>query len=286
MTENIPNWLLAIDVDRTLLTSEYKLLPKVQAAVQHAREHRVTVALVTARAPRALDIVIGELGDIDYAVCFGGALSVVRNDGRWLSHESSAEETLHRDVCRELIDFCRSIGLSLALYGRDFVYVDELDGHLANEFKHTGDIYKVRDLQSIEERPFKFLAICNPGRVDKLDAVKARFDGRLSCAMSHANYLEIGPKGISKASGLAALGNRISIGPERTAAIGDGENDLPMFEYARISIAMGNAPQSVQGAATWVTLGNAEAGVAAAIERLSREIWHIPGPNYLVEESE
>ncbi|KSV72007.1 hypothetical protein N182_30060 [Sinorhizobium sp. GL2] len=193
---------------------------------------------------------------------------------------------MNRRICREVIDFCRLIGLSLAFYGREFVYVDELDSYLATEFKHTGDVYKVRDLQSVEERPFKFLAICSPGGVDKLDAVKARFHGRLSCAMSHATYLEIGPEGISKGTALAALGRDIRVGPDFTVAIGDGENDLPMFEYAHISIAMGNAPSSVRNAATWVTSGNSEAGVATAIERLSREIWQLPAPIYLAEASE
>lgn len=286
MSEDTRHWLLAIDVDRTLLTADYRLLPKVGTAVQHARNCGVTVALVTARGPRALDVVVRDLGNVDYAVCFGGALTAVRENEQWLSHKSSVERTLGHDLCREVIDFCRSIGLSLALYGREFVYVDELDGHLAYEFRHTGDVYKVRDLQSIEEGPFKFLAICSPGRVDKLDAVKARFHGRLSCAMSHATYLEIGPEGISKGTALAALGRDICVGPDFTVAIGDGENDLPMFEYAQISIAMGNAPASVRSAATWVTGGSSEAGVAAAIEKLSREMWQTPAPIYLAEASE
>jgi len=36
-------------------------------------------------------------------------------------------------------------------------------------------------------------------------------------------------------------------------AIGDGENDLDMMEFAGISVAMGNAVPSVKAAADYVT---------------------------------
>lgn len=46
------------------------------------------------------------------------------------------------------------------------------------------------------------------------------------------------PKGISKAEGLRALGKYLGIGPEETAAVGDGINDYPMFAYAGCSIGI------------------------------------------------
>lgn len=46
------------------------------------------------------------------------------------------------------------------------------------------------------------------------------------------------PKGISKAEGLRALGKYLGIGPEETAAVGDGINDYPMFAYAGYSIGI------------------------------------------------
>ena len=51
------------------------------------------------------------------------------------------------------------------------------------------------------------------------------------------------------------------------AAIGDGGNDIAMFERSGLSIAMGNASPEVQQAADFVTTSNSEDGFARAIER-------------------
>lgn len=54
----------------------------------------------------------------------------------------------------------------------------------------------------------------------------------------HIDCYDIVPKGISKSEGLRALGRRLGIAPEETAAIGDGVNDYPMFAYAGTSIGI------------------------------------------------
>ena len=51
------------------------------------------------------------------------------------------------------------------------------------------------------------------------------------------------PEGITKKKGLEYLGNLLSVRPEETAAAGDGSNDLPMFEYAGLSIGVGEKVQ-------------------------------------------
>ena len=52
-------------------------------------------------------------------------------------------------------------------------------------------------------------------------------------------------------------------------AIGDAENDVGMLELAGTSVAMGNAPASVQAVADHVTASNApgDDGAARALER-------------------
>ena len=51
------------------------------------------------------------------------------------------------------------------------------------------------------------------------------------------------------------------------AVIGDGGNDVAMFERSGLSIAMGNASPEVRRAADFVTDSNSEEGFANAIER-------------------
>jgi hypothetical protein len=51
-------------------------------------------------------------------------------------------------------------------------------------------------------------------------------------------------------------------------AIGDGHNDIAMFERSGFRIAMGNASPDVQRAADFVTGSNSEDGFAQAVEQL------------------
>ena len=54
----------------------------------------------------------------------------------------------------------------------------------------------------------------------------------------HCDCFDIMPNGITKKSGLERLGKLLDIAPEETAAVGDGVNDYPMFEYAGLSLGI------------------------------------------------
>ena len=54
----------------------------------------------------------------------------------------------------------------------------------------------------------------------------------------HVDTFDIVPNGISKFDGIKRLGELLSIPAEETAAIGDGVNDYPMFDYAGIRVGV------------------------------------------------
>jgi hydroxymethylpyrimidine pyrophosphatase-like HAD family hydrolase len=55
------------------------------------------------------------------------------------------------------------------------------------------------------------------------------------------------------------------VDPASVLAIGDGANDVAMFEVAGTGVAMGNAAPEVQSAATFVTGRSADGGWASAL---------------------
>lgn len=70
---------------------------------------------------------------------------------------------------------------------------------------------------------------------------------------SSHNNVELVGKNVSKASGIQILLDHYHLSPEDAMAVGDGENDLPMFRFAGHSAAMKNAPEHVKAQAEWVT---------------------------------
>ena len=56
----------------------------------------------------------------------------------------------------------------------------------------------------------------------------------------HCDSFDIVPSCISKANGLAFLAKHLGLDAKDFVAVGDGVNDLPMFGYADVSLAIGN----------------------------------------------
>lgn len=61
---------------------------------------------------------------------------------------------------------------------------------------------------------------------------------RNTSVYEHIDSFDITPKGINKAEGMKYLCQMLGILPEETVAVGDGENDVPMFEIAGFSIGI------------------------------------------------
>lgn len=87
--------------------------------------------------------------------------------------------------------------------------------------------------------------------------------------MRHPTYVEVAQKGFSKAAAIQLAEREMGISHALTVAIGDSSNDCEMLSYAAMSVAMGNAPDSVKKLSTYVTDTCENDGVARAIEMLT-----------------
>jgi hydroxymethylpyrimidine pyrophosphatase-like HAD family hydrolase len=102
----------------------------------------------------------------------------------------------------------------------------------------------------------------------RLEAWRGRLDWSWALAFDGKPLLTITAAGVDKGRGLLVLAASLGMEPREVAAFGDSEVDLPMLAVAGVSVAMGNAPQHLQDAASFVT-GTADTdGFAAAVERI------------------
>ena len=106
--------------------------------------------------------------------------------------------------------------------------------------------------------------IANPRLIGSHGAALA---GQVSVARSQPYYLDITHPLANKGVALTELANLLAIPPREIAVIGDGGNDIAMFERSGFSIAMGNASPLVRQAADFLTDSNHDEGFANAIER-------------------
>jgi len=79
----------------------------------------------------------------------------------------------------------------------------------------------------------------------------------------------INSRGIDKGSGFETVMKMLSIQKDDVIAIGDSETDLPLFQIAKTSIALGNASDRVKSQATLEVSGNSGDGLIEALDNLS-----------------
>lgn len=95
--------------------------------------------------------------------------------------------------------------------------------------------------------------------------------GKFSLSNSDPYNIEVNAVGANKATGLETVVRYIGIQSAEVAAMGDSLNDIPMFEWAGLSVAMGNAQEPVKKVAQHITLTCEEDAVSHMIEQILSE---------------
>ncbi len=82
---------------------------------------------------------------------------------------------------------------------------------------------------------------------------------------SEKTLFEILPKGIGKGTAIEKLTQYLNLDINKTVAIGDYNNDISMFNVAKIGIAVSNACKEAKEAADYITVSNEENAIAKVI---------------------
>src|SRR5690606_35131235 len=90
----------------------------------------------------------------------------------------------------------------------------------------------------------------------------------VSYAVGWTAWLDLSPKGVSKATALEAVRRELGVQPHRTVALGAGRNDVEMLRWAARGVAMGHADEVTRAAADEVTGTSEEGGALALLEDL------------------
>ncbi|HEU4566552.1 MAG TPA: HAD family hydrolase [Marmoricola sp.] len=80
-------------------------------------------------------------------------------------------------------------------------------------------------------------------------------------------WLDLAPEGVTKASGLQMVCDKLGVEAGDVLAIGDGRNDIELLRWAGRGVAMGQAPDSVKEASDDVAAPVTEDGAAQELWR-------------------
>ncbi len=230
------------DVDGTLVTNEKQLTDRTRAAVAAIRKAGLPFSIISSRPPRGIAPLMKAL-DIDRpSAGFNGGVIVASDLSVLQQHFISPQSA------RRTVDFLTGRGIDTWVFsGQDWLLRNREGPHVEHETHTVG---------------FPPIAVADFGKaLDRAAKIVA------TVVRSQLYYLDTTDRLANKGLGLLELAKLVGVPPTEIAVIGDGGNDVTMFEQAGLSIAMGNAQPAVKEKANFVTASNGEDGFAMAVER-------------------
>jgi len=265
------NYMLAVDLDGTLLRSDLTVSARNRAAIANLLAMGVQVVFATGRTYSSAAWYAALWPDYTLwiAACNGAIIRPA--DGG----SPVQERIIPLPVARQFADWAQQEGFYLKTYVDDLLLVPKaveetwsFSESRRMSFQEVGDVAK-----ALKKGPAKMVIIDTPDRIAAREAGIVRlWGGVLEITSSTPDCLEFTAAGVSKGSALKFLTQRLNIEPNRVAAIGNERNDLSMIDWAGYGGAVANAPSSVRKTARVVVGDHDDDGVAEFIDAwLARE---------------
>ncbi len=274
----LPFRLLALDIDGTLLNSQFRIADRDLQALRQVHAADAEIILCTGRRHTFAMPIAEMLGFDIWLVTSNGAVT-----------RSSAGETFHRDLLAKetAITFCRHMQAYRA--GTVVTFDQESKGALVvedfAELSQTVSRWVETNRESIEvispieqaltRDPVQTM-VCGNLRMmqeaeahlnafslhDQVTVLKTQYDHRDLC------LLDVLTKDCSKGHAVERWATHRGIHAAEIMAIGDNFNDIEVLDVAGIPFVMSNAAPEMKQRGYMHTASNDECGVAVAIEQV------------------
>lgn len=276
--------LAALDMDDTLLRRNGTLSHQNRSALICALEAGIQVVPASGRALFAMPDEVLSISGIEYAVTSNGARVTELKTGKTLYQNGLS---------------ARAVEAMLPLLSREDRIIEAfVDGKAYAPQNYVlnpaafgvteHQVSYIRETRIPVEDILSFLR----QSIDQVEGINCIYESRerkeadrrifssscpeVTVTSSMVYNLELIGKTTSKEDGLAHLCAVLKISPKQVMACGDSGNDVGMFGFAGVSVAMRNAAEEIRQAAEFTTLSNDEDGVAAAFQQFIFDPQGIP----------
>ena len=237
------------DIDGTVVDYETQIIP--DSAAEAIRLLKKNGHLPVVNTGRPIGHVDPRVQQLDFSgwICSCGMELIL--DGEMIYRDyPSAEE------CRRILELSHECRMAIQTEGNDSLLFDaDMSYHplgLREAERLAAQGLRVEPLQNSEDKNFiKFVTYDTPGcdRARFLRETAPYFD-----SVIRANtMIEFIKKGHSKAEGMERFLKELHVPKEEIFAIGDSENDLPMFAMAGTTICLGDGVEAVKQQADYIT---------------------------------
>jgi len=259
--------LVFCDLDGTVATYQHQVRPAVRGAMQAVAGAGTWITISTGRGYQTLKPFLDLLVVNAPLICCNGGLVVDP-----LTLEVLDAQPMSLSLAKDLVSIAPAANLDMWFYLDDLQTILAYSAESGSFALHRDGSTQeaVRDPLSVLERPPHKVVIFSPSPQDTSSAVERvqRYVGTTARVLaSGPRTIEVIAPGISKAGALSFVAAHLGVSRDETLAIGDGNNDVEMLEWAGLGVAMGNAIPEVKAVAAWTAPSVDEDGAAVALQR-------------------
>jgi len=265
--------LIALDLDGTIISNSTNISEKCIDAINAADKKGITVAVCTGRVMGEIPEKIRNIESIKYFITSGG--SSITTDKKFPLYSDTIETETVDSILEILSDY--DCLIDLYIDGQGYMQKSDLeklehfnvtDGfdeilHTARSFTDNILEYYYSNRPSLEKINLFFAH-----KKDRNEAIYriSKLDPAPKVAHSMAYNLEVTSSTSCKGQALQYLTRVLGADMSEVMAMGDSNNDISMLKLAGVSVAMGNASESVRNVARYITDTCENNGAAKAIE--------------------
>jgi Cof subfamily protein (haloacid dehalogenase superfamily) len=255
--------LAAMDLDGTLLGPDHSISEANARAVRRLQAAGAQVVLASGRHYNSMLKYVKALPGVQWVVsCQGGEVS-----------DAARTTVLSRRFLQPaevaaLTDTGRTRGFSTVGYTVEGVFTDstsDLEMDFYTDLAGHRPVVLPRN-ELLARDIFKVIWMGEPAGLSQVAPADVTLP-RVQAVRTNTRFLEFMPADVSKGSALATLALHLGIQPAAVVTFGDGENDVPMFEWAGMSVAMAHGWPLARARAKLVTPdGSPETALARGVD--------------------
>ena len=249
--------IIFFDIDDTLRNSKTGFIPStIPTAFKQLRDKGILTGIATGRG------IFGVVPEIkalkpDFFVTLNGAYIEDKKGNVIYSNK------IAKDEVEEYITWTKEIGIDYGLVGshaaklsRRTEMISQAIDPIYPDLEVDPDFYQKEDIYQM----WTFEDLGDDLRLPDALAWTLRM------VRWHEHSSDVVPISGSKAAGVVKVVDQLGLKPENVMVFGDGLNDLELFDYAGISIAMGNSHDKIKEKADYITKTLEEDGIFNALE--------------------
>lgn len=257
------------DMDGTVLKTDKTISQENLEAIKYLKQKNIFVGVATGRhfimMKRELELLDPNLPQ----VYINGSLIIWKN-------KIIKDTYIPKKLAKGIYQYLFENNLNFYIYTNEKIFTNNLNAKYCKWLESIRDSFPQKwQWTFFETKSFNDFKNLNIYKIlidfetDDEEKIikKMKIPKTLNIDKSQKNLYDICNKKASKGNALKFLNSKKLIDLSKTIVFGDNENDVSMFEVAKVSVAMGNAPEKVSNSATHSTITNDEHGVSHFIKK-------------------